>query len=65
MKQKLINFLKSVGEFFVGLGESIAYARLRQAEFYLYGKCRNLHDIEKVSEEEKRKTSNGNGIHWH
>jgi len=65
MKQKIINFLKSIGEFFIGFGESIAEARLRQAEFYLYGKCRNLHDIERMSEEEKRRTTNGNGIHWH
>ena len=65
MKQKLINFLKSVGEFFVGFSDSIAEARLRQAEFFIYGKCRTLEDIERVEAEEKRKTTNDNGIHWH
>jgi hypothetical protein len=65
MKQKIINFLRSIKEFLIGFGESIAEARLRQAEFYLYGKCRNLQDVERISEEEKRKTTNENGIHWH
>lgn len=65
MKQKLISFFKSIWEFIVGFGDSIAEARLRQAEFYLYGRCRTLQDVERVSEDEKRKTSNENGIHWH
>lgn len=65
MKQKVISFFKSIGEFLVGLSESIAEARLRQAEFFMYGKCRTLEDVERVSVEEKRKSTNENGIHWH
>lgn len=64
MYQKLKRTLNKIGDYFVGLGESISRARLAQAEFYMYGRCRSLEDIERVSEEEKRKTTNGNGIHW-
>jgi hypothetical protein len=64
MYQKLKRVLNKIGEWFVGLGESIAEARLAQAEFFMYGRCRSLEDIERVSEEEKRKTTNSNGIHW-
>lgn len=62
MYQKLKRTLNKVGEWFIGVGESIAWARMKQAEFHMYQHCRNLYDIERVQKERERKE--GNGIHW-
>lgn len=64
MKQKVINFFKTIGNWIVGFSESIAESRIQQANFYMYNHCKNLHDVERVQKEQARKDSQ-NGIHWY
>jgi hypothetical protein len=61
MKQKVTNFFKAIGNWFIGFSESIAEARIQQANFYMYSHCKNLQDIERTQREKDRKE---NGIHW-
>jgi hypothetical protein len=63
MKQKVINFFKAIGNWFLGFSESIAEARIQQANFYMYGHCKNLQDVERTEKEHSQKEKE-NGVHW-
>ena len=53
--------LSKIKGFFIGIAESIAWARMKQVEAMMYRDCKNIHDIERLQKQFDKKS---NGIHW-
>jgi hypothetical protein len=64
MYQKIKRTLNKIGEWIIGFSESIAEARIQQANFYMYGHCKNIYDVERTEKEQEQKADKNNGIHW-
>ena len=58
MFNKALSKIKAV---FISIGESIAWARMKQVEAMMYRDCKNIHDIERLQKQFDQKP---NGIHW-
>lgn len=58
MKSKLKRRLSEIWSWFVALGESIAWARMKQVEAMMYRDCKNLYDIERLQRSYEQQKKN-------